>query len=458
MSEEPKKRLFGLGQAPPRPPEEPRYEQPTPASAAPPAATQTAEVFASAAALSIPPEIYESMGPAAVWVPIHAIKPWDKNPRVNDHVVDKIARSITEFGFANPILVRQETKVIIAGHTRYKAAIQLGLGQVPVRYLDLTEAQATQLAIADNRLGELAEWDSDALAKILKELGDEGADVELTGFDGKELERLMKSLTEENAGNGDPDAVPEDPPTRTARGEIWLLGRHRLYVGDFQDGLDRLMAGEKADMFFTDPPYGVDYVGKTEEALVIENDSMKGAVFFDFLLLAFKAMHAHIKVGGAWYICAPAGELETTFRNALAGSPLTLRQCLVWVKQHFVMGRMDFHWRHESILYGWESGGDHYHVDRKRDTVWEVDRPAASRDHPTMKPVELVEKALDCSSRKGELVADLFLGSGTTLIAAEKNGRTCYGSELSPRYADVIIARWEKFSGKVAVREGFLVG
>jgi DNA modification methylase len=220
------------------------------------------------------------------------------------------------------------------------------------------------------------------------------------------------------------------------------------------------MAGEAADMVFCDPPYGISYVGKTREALKIENDALgteaTRALVADSMRLALKYM----KGGAAFYVCAPAGcsedgDMGLAFRQALADAGMRLRQAIAWVKDAFVMGRQDYHWRHEDILYGWKEGAGHYFVnDRTQDTVWEIPRPRRSEEHPTMKPVELVTRALANSSRPGELVYEPFSGSGTTIAAAEKLGRRCYAVELDPRYVDVAVRRWEKLTGQVATLEG----
>lgn len=391
---------------------------------------------------------------AAVWVPISEMTPWDQNPRKNDAAVDKIAESIKRFGFGSPILARLNGEVI-AGHTRLKAAEKLGLDRVPVRYLDLDPADAHLLALADNKLGEIAEWDETLLAEILKDLDPE--DAALAGFGAEELEDLLSELEGPAAFLTDPDDVPEVPEEPTTKpGDLWVLGRHRLLCGDGTraEDVERLMDGQKVNMVFTDPPYNVDYVGKTKDALRIQNDSMSDADFFRFLLAAYECMLTHTELGGAIYVCHADSE-GTNFRKALVEAGWLLKQCLIWVKSAFVLGRQDYHWQHEPILYGWVPGAAHkWHGDRKQSTVWNVDRPNRSEAHPTMKPVELVERALANSSGRGDRVLDLFGGSGTTLVACEKNGRSAYLMELDPHYCDVIIRRWEQFTGKSASLEG----
>lgn len=387
---------------------------------------------------------------AAVWVSIAELNPWDQNPRRNDAAVEKVADSIKRFGFGSPILARPNGEVI-AGHTRLKAAERLGLDRVPVRYLDLDPADAHLLALADNKLGEIAEWDDAMLAEILKDLDPE--DAALAGFGAEELEKLLSEFEEPTSFLTDPDDVPEVPEEPVTKpGDIWLLGRHRLLCGDStkSEDVECLMGGQKANMVFTDPPYNVDYVGKTKDALKIQNDSMSDADFFQFLLAAYTCMLTHTESGGAIYVCHADSE-GTNFRKALVEAGWLLKQCIIWAKSAFVMGRQDYHWQHEPILYGWAPGAaHHWHGDRKQSTVWNFDRPNRSEDHPTMKPVELVERALENSSGRGDKVLDLFGGSGTTLIACEKNGRSAYLMELDPHYCDVIAHRWEKFTGKTA--------
>ncbi|MBU6428996.1 MAG: DNA modification methylase [Cyanobacteria bacterium REEB65] len=390
---------------------------------------------------------------AAVWVPIAKLQAWDKNPRKNDAAVEKVADSIRRFGFGSPILARRNGEVI-AGHTRLKAALKLGIDRVPVRYLDLDPADARLLALADNKLGEIAEWDEALLAEILKEF--DPADAAIAGFGAKEVADLLAEIAQPEAFNGDPDDAPELPAEPTAKpGDLWILGRHRLLCGDSTDAavVARLMGGQQADMVFTDPPYNVDYVGKTKDALRIQNDAMSDAEFYQFLLAVHQNMLAHTRPGCAIYVCH-SDSAGMIFRRALVDAGWLHKQCVIWVKQSIVMGRQDYHWQHEPILYGWAPGAAHeWHGDRKQSTVWNIDRPSRSEEHPTMKPVELVERALANSAPRAGRVLDTFGGSGTTLIACEKTGRSAFLSEIDPRYCQVIIDRWEKFTGKKATQE-----
>ncbi len=387
---------------------------------------------------------------AAIWVPIGELSQWESNPRKNDAAVDKVADSIKRFGFGAPLLARPNGE-LIAGHTRLKAALKLGLDRVPVRYLDLDPADARLLALADNKLAEFAEWDEALLAEILREL--DPAEAAIAGFDAKEIADLLAGIASPEEFHGDPDDAPELPAEPGARtGELWILGRHRLLCGDSTnpDDVARAMGGEVADMVFTDPPYNVDYVGKTKDALRIQNDSMDDAAFHAFLLAAYRNLLAHTLVGGAIYVCH-SDSAGLIFRQALVDAGWLHKQCIIWVKQSIVMGRQDYHWQHEPILYGWAPGGPHqWHGDRKQSTVWNVDRPSRSEEHPTMKPVELVERAMANSAPRAGKVLDTFGGSGSTLIACEKTGRSAFLLEIDPRYCQVIIDRWEKFTGKKA--------
>ena len=385
--------------------------------------------------------------------PLSRLRPFARNPRTHSEAqIEQIAASIRQFGFNNPILVDGEDG-IVAGHGRLLAAQRLGLAQVPVVVLDhLTPEQRRAYVIADNKLAMNAGWDTQLLGEEILALQELDFPVEVLGFSDQELSELLDGL------GGDLDltdeeevpAAPSQPVTQP--GDLWLLGAHRVLCGDSLLAADLLcvLDGKQADLVFTDPPYGVAYVGKTKDALTIENDAQSPADFAAFLHTAFSNLHAVLKPGGVFYICAPAGPDETVFRNVLQAI-FELRQCLVWAKDQFVMGRSDYHWQHESILYGWKEGAAHTFVDdRTQSTVWEMARPKASREHPTMKPIALVERAVRNSSLRGELVLDLFGGSGTTLLACQRSGRQACLVELDPRYVDVIVSRYEQATGQPA--------
>lgn len=388
---------------------------------------------------------------AAVLVSLQDLMPWDKNPRINEAAVPGVAASIKRFGFASPIIARKENGEVIAGHTRLKAAQTLGIDRVPVRYMDLSEAEAHLLAVADNKLGEKAEWDDGAVAKILSEFSFD--DAALAGFDSAELERLGSDLLgpDKEPPSDDVPEPPDDPVTKL--GDVWILGEHRLVCGDSTDAETvRLALGSRApQLILTDPPYGVDYVGKTAEKKPVHNDDRAGLE--DLLRGALGNALNATDPGCVWYVCSPAGSNVATFMRVLVDMGV-FRQMLIWVKQSLVLGHSDYHYRHEPIFYGWTPGAKHREPpNRKQDTVWEFDRPTRSTEHPTMKPVPLFEKAILNSTGQGDLVFDPFCGSGTSVLAAEAHGRSCSGVEFSPAYCDVIVKRWEDYTGKKAKLE-----
>lgn len=388
--------------------------------------------------------------------PLADLLPYARNSRTHsDEQIAQIAGSIREFGFTNPILVDPDGG-IIAGHGRARAAALLKLEVVPCIELGhLTQTQRKAYVIADNRLALNAGWDSSMLTLELQDLQSNEFDLGLLGFDSDELEALLNPEVAPAEGLGDPDDMPEQVETRCKPGDLWILGKHRLLCGDSTNvqHVERLMGGELADCVWTDPPYNVAYEGKTKDALTIKNDKMGADDFRQFLRDAFSAMAGVTKAGGGLYIAHADSEGEN-FRGAARESGWLVKQCLVWVKSCLVMGRQDYQWKHEPILYGWRNGGPHsWHSDRKQTTVLEFDKPQRNGDHPTMKPVELVAYCLRNSTRPSDVVLDLFGGSGTTLIASEQLARHARLMELDPKYCDVILARWEKFTGQTAVRE-----
>ena len=416
------------------------------------------------------------------------LKPYKNNPRINDNAVPAVAASIKEFGFKVPIVI--DTKyVIVCGHTRYKAALQLGLETVPcVVADDLSEKQIKAFRLADNKVGELATWDMDLLNAELEDL----PDIDMSDF-GFELE------TEDILEEGEEDEYNLDEgleqELRVHRGEIWRLGKHRLMCGDSTTAKDvaKLMDGELADMVLTDPPYNVNYgdankmrkkVDASRKDRTIMNDNMDDDLFHEFLFKAFANMNVAIKDGGAFYVWYASREV-INFSRALAEAGLTVKQELIWAKNAIVLGRQDYQWKHEPCLYGWKEGAAHYFIDdRTQSTVIEdehpefkkmhkdelvalledvfsdkvsttvihEDKPARSELHPTMKPIKLMARMIKNSSKQGELVLDLFGGSGSTLIAAEQLNRRCNIMEFDEKYATVIVDRWEKLTDETAVR------
>lgn len=376
------------------------------------------------------------------------IRPYEKNPRFNDDAVEAVANSIREFGFRQPIVVDKD-HVIIAGHTRYKAALHLGLDEVPVHVADnLTPEQIQAYRIADNKTGELAEWNYDLLPLEIRELQDVDFDLSLLGFDPDELDKLLNGEAEDVIVDGEtePDAVPEVPEIPDSRrGLIYRLGDHLLMCGDATNAEDAaaLTGDTEADLYLTDPPYNVNYEGGT--GLTIENDNMSDPAFREFLRLSFENAKNILKSGGAFYVFHADSE-GYNFRGACFDVGLKVRQCLIWKKNSLVLGRQDFQWMHEPILYGWKDGAAHnWYNDRSQTTVMEYDKPKRNDVHPTMKPVEMLIYLLKNSSQRGEIVLDTFGGSGSTLIACEQTGRVCRTMELDEKYCDVIRRRWAEF-------------
>ena len=372
-----------------------------------------------------------------VMMKISDIKEYENNPRKNDQAVEAVASSIRSFGFKVPIII-DSNNVIIAGHTRLKASKKLGYTEVPCLIAsDLTSEQVKAFRLADNKVSELAEWDLD---KLSEELSFIEMDMEQFGFEDLEEELERDVLEDEFDEN---EELPITPYAK--KGDIFLLGNHRLMCGDstIADDVAKLTDGKQMDMIFTDPPYNVDYEGST--GMKIQNDKQKDEDFYNFLSSAFINMANSVKPGGAIYCCHADTE-GLNFRTAFKNAGFKLAECLIWVKNSLVLGRQDYHWRHEPILYGWKEGGAHYFVDdRTQDTIWEYNKPKANNLHPTMKPLELVGKAIKNSSRKGELILDLFGGSGSSLIASEQIERNAYLMELDERYVDVIVKRYLKF-------------
>lgn len=392
--------------------------------------------------------------------PTTKLLPYVRNARQHsEEQIARIAASIAEFGFVNPILTGVDG-VLVAGHGRLAAARKLGLPTVPVVVLDhLTPTQRRALVLADNRLAELATWD-DALLRIeLEALQDDGFDLDLTGFDADALAELLADEEPQIEGRTEDDAIPEMPEEPVSRpGDVWRLGPHRLVCGDATtaEAYARLFPdGERADMVFTDPPYNVNYANSAKDKLrgkhrPILNDAL-GEGFYDFLFDALALIMAHTR--GAIYVAMSSSELDTlqaAFRAA-GGHWSTF---IIWAKNTFTLGRADYQRQYEPILYGWPEGATrHWCGDRDQGDVWQIKKPAKNDLHPTMKPVDLVERAIRNSSRPGDVVLDPFGGSGTTLIAAEKSGRVARLIELDPKYADVIVRRWQDWTGQQATRE-----
>lgn len=426
---------------------------------------------------------------------VERLKPYDRNARTHSATqISKIAASMAEFGFTNPVLVDSKDG-IIAGHGRLLAAKELGLSEVPVIVLDhLTDAQRRAYIIADNQLATLSGWDSDILAKEIAALAAEGFDVGLVGFSDEELREFLWHNDDDVVaiGSQDEDAIPEvrqQPVSR--RGDLWILGNHRVICGDSTsiDDIDMLTSGQIIECLWTDPPYNVAYEGSAGS---IKNDDMEDGEFRQFLKDAFTSAFSAMKAGAAAYV-AHADTEGYNFRGAFRDAGFKLSGCLVWKKNALVLGRSDYQWQHEPILYGWKPGaahrwygnrnkttitefedgevlrqiadtkfqlslgeqtliisGDNLTIEEARPSVTLEEKPKRSAEHPTMKPVPLIERYLLNSTVLNDTVLDLFGGSGSTLIACEKLGRRAFLCELDEKFVDVIVRRWQEYTGKVA--------
>ncbi len=444
-------------------------------------------------------------------MPIDKLDPAYYNPRkdlkTGDPEYEKLKKSIQEFDLVEPLVWNERTSRLIGGHQRLKVLQELGYTEVEVSVVDLPEEKEKALNVALNKIS--GDWDYEKLKDLLQELDTGEFDLELTGFDMDEIEDLIAQLhVPEEIVEDEVPEPPEEPITKP--GDLWLLGRHRLLCGDAtkKEDVERLMDGKKADMVFTDPPYNVNYGDKASmlndyqkghrNTSSIKNDNMKKDDFLRFLIDSFKSIYVALCPGGAFYIChAESTGLE--FRKAVLEAGFLLKQCIIWAKNSLVIGRQDYQWKHEPILYGWKPGAAHrwyggrknttviednaqvviekqddhaiihlslglqqlaikvsdYEVifdgDDNLTTVWRIDKPQRNDVHPTMKPVGLCARAIGNSSKPGEIVLDVFGGSGSTLIACEQLNRTCYMMELDPIYCDVIIKRWENLTGQKAV-------
>lgn len=405
---------------------------------------------------------------------LHEIHEYEENPRDNEKAVAAVAESIQQFGFKVPIVITSEG-VIVAGHTRKKAAELLGIDKVPcVVADDLTDEQIRAYRLADNKTGELAEWDMEKLHAELQSLT--AFDMDAFGFD--TLPDIMNEMDDDTEPQEEELLEDEEAETICQQGDVWQLGQHRLICGDCTDAdtIAQLMGGEKADLLLTDPPYNVAV--ENSDGLTIQNDDMSDAAFYEFLQAAFTSADSAMKNGAAFYIWH--GETEgLNFRKACKAAGWELKQSIIWVKSQITLGRQDYQWKHEPCLYGWKGGGKHYFIkNRKQSTVIDTDinidllteeelrdlvrdlqsltsvlredKPTRNADHPTMKPVPLIKKQVKNSTRRGGVVLDIFGGSGTTLLACEELDRACYMCELDERYCDVIIKRWEAATGQTA--------
>lgn len=400
-----------------------------------------------------------------------------KNPRKNEHAVDTVAKSIEKYGFKAPLIIDKKN-IVYCGNTRLKAARKLGLEEVPcIVVTDLTEKEIREYALLDNKTNEIADWDLEMLAEELKELSLEEFALD---WEIPELES-EKEIVEDSCDIE--EKLEEEPICK--RGEVWKLGNHRLMCGDStkKEDMQKLMKGEKADLIVTDPPYNVAV--KNAQGMTIANDNLESAEFKAFLVKAFANMEEQIKAGGAFYVWYASKE-QIHFEEALKEAGLKIREQLIWKKNHFILGRQDYHWQHEPCMYGWKEGAKHYFIEDRTQstvlledkldftklkkeemlellqeiynkkintTVLEEDKPLINALHPTMKPVRLLARLIENSSREEERVLDPFVGSGSSIIACEQLNRKCYAMELDEQYASVTIKRWEEFTGRKAVKE-----
>lgn len=388
-------------------------------------------------------------------IDINKLIPATYNPRKDlkpdDAEYIKIKNSIVKFGFVSPLVINKDMTVI-GGHQRLKVLKDLGITEVECIVVDLDKTNEKALNIALNKIQ--GDWDEDKLEALLQELKLEEFDMNLTGFDFDEVDEILNDINGTKEDNFDVDSAYEEiEEPITKPGDIWILGNHRLMCGDstHKDDIMRLMNNQDADMLLTDPPYNVDYVGKTAEALKIKNDNMDDNQFYEFLRKVFENMYIVTKEGASIYVFHADTE-GINFRKAFKDAGFKLAECLIWKKDCFVMGRQDYQWQHEPVLYGWKEGKAHYFInDRTQSTILEFDRPKQSTLHPTMKPIDLIAKLIKNSSKENDIILDLFGGSGSTIIAAEQLNRCCYTMELDPKYCDVIVKRWETLTNKEAI-------
>jgi DNA modification methylase len=380
---------------------------------------------------------------------IDELIPYANNARTHSKdQINKLRSSLREFGFINPILIDKDYN-ILAGHGRVMAAREEGIKEVPCVLVEhLTEAQKKAYILADNRLAMDAGWDDEMLALELENLKELDFDMDLTGFDAAEIDELFSNIHDKDVQDDDFDvdaALAEEPISK--QGDIWLLGRHRLICGDSTKAeiYEKLMEGKKANLCVTDPPYNVNYTAGSENERKIKNDNMEDKNFYEFLLASFKNIFNSLDDGAAAYIFHADTE-GLNFRKAFKDAGFHLANVCIWAKQSLVLGRSDYQWQHEPILYGWKPTGKHrWYADRKQTTIWNFDRPTKSELHPTMKPVPLVAYPIQNSSMSNCIVLEPFAGSGSTLIACEQLGRICYAIELDEKYADVIVKRYIEY-------------
>ncbi|MDY5114094.1 MAG: site-specific DNA-methyltransferase [Bilifractor sp.] len=382
-------------------------------------------------------------------VPIDKLVPYARNART--HSKEQIAQlraSLREFGFVSPAVIDSKYNILV-GHGRVQAAREEGYKTVPCVFAEnLTDAQKRAYILADNQLALNAGWDEDMLSVELSDLQADDFDLSLLGFDDKELEKLMAGPDDTEATDDDFDLTAAlEKASFVEKGDLWTVGKHRLLCGDATsaEDVEKLMDGKTANLIVTDPPYGVSF--KASDGLTIENDSLKGDEFYKFLLSAFTNMAAHLEKGGAAYVFHADTE-GLNFRKAYIDAGFHLAGVCIWVKNSLVLGRSDYQWQHEPILYGFLQNGKHpWYSDRKQTTIWNFNKPKRNKDHPTSKPLDLLSYPIKNSSQENAIVLDTFGGSGSTMMACEQMNRICYMSELDPKYASVILRRYVEDTG-----------
>ena len=382
-------------------------------------------------------------------VDINKLVPYANNARThNKEQILKLRSSLREFGFVNPVIIDREYNVL-AGHGRIEAAKAENISEVPCVFADhLTEAQKKAYILADNRMALDAGWDEELLSVEMQELQELGFDLSMTGFDEKELTDLLGVDADGEAKEDDFDlSAALEKAAFVQRGDIWTVGRHKLMCGDATSAEDvsALMGDTKANLILTDPPYGVSF--KSASGLTIQNDSMKNEEFYTFLLSSFQRMAEHLEKGGSAYVFHADTE-GLNFRKAFIDAGFHLAGCCIWVKDSLVLGRSDYQWQHEPVLYGFmQNGKHHWYSDRKQTTIWHFDKPKRNANHPTSKPLDLLGYPIGNSTQENGVVMDTFGGSGSTLMACEQMNRICYTMELDEKYASVILRRYVEDTG-----------
>ena len=382
-------------------------------------------------------------------VPLGKLVPYINNARTHSpEQLTKLRSSLREFGFINPVIIDRDYN-IIAGHGRVLAAKEEGIMEVPCVFVDyLTEAQKKAYILADNRMALDAGWDEELLRIEIESLQGEDFDVSLTGFEEQELADLFAIEGDKAAKDDDFDlSAALEKASFVERGDLWIVGRHRLLCGDATrtEDVERLMDGKKANLIVTDPPYGVSF--KSSDGLTIQNDSMKDEEFYTFLLTAFQCMAEHLENGGSAYVFHADTE-GLNFRKAFIDAGFHLAGVCIWVKNSLVLGRSDYQWQHEPVLFGWKKGGKHsWYSDRRQTTIWNYDKPKRNKNHPTSKPLDLLGYPICNSSQENAIILDTFGGSGSTLMACEQLNRICHMMELDEKYASVILRRYVEDTG-----------